>query len=62
MYEIQQKTGSHWEPFPDGEFDDLALAVSEMEELERGLGWTGLRVVRQLTRDDGAIIGCEVLQ
>ena len=41
-----------WEPLDNGEFDTLEGAQAAMAELERDLGWTGMRIVE----DDGTVV------
>lgn len=61
MYEVHQHTGYQWESIVAGEFDTAEAAIAGMTELEDQHGWRDLRVVKQVTDDDGAIVNREVV-
>lgn len=46
-YIIEQHTGYQFEPLADGEFVSLEEAESAMTELETGLGWRNMRIVKE---------------
>lgn len=46
MYEIHQPTiYGHYEVIPDGEFETEAAAIAAANDLQKNLGWTGLKIV-----------------
>jgi len=47
MFEIQQQTKYLWEVISEGEFETREEAEAAVSELEKNLGWEGLRIVER---------------